>query len=420
MDKQDLFKLKNTILNWLMKEQMFFTVSLMGCVEITLSDKVPVAGIGYCSYSKVFRMLLNPVVFGYDQITQLFVFLHELRHVAQVANAVDTLEQIGWGRPNLSVANKHRICNIAADIALNQDVATLLKGSKNFASEENVVEHVRGVIGGGCFVDDLIKEGLGKGVTIERARDYVYYAHKILEMAENSGSGEGDDDGDLRGFDVHDFGEGAGEGEEAQAVAKAALEKATQDAAKMARNIGAEAADHLTNIAGKVETTREIRSLIKSIKIKAGVAGRMGGETKKTWGRKNRKRALVPGRRQVDVPVPGVVLVLDTSGSMYDESMLRALVGVGQELVKQKKLAAAYCCDTELYPLSFGKVSAMKGGGGTVFNNTHIEKIREEHAVEKLVVMYVTDGYVDLTEARRHKDVELIVVDLPSALKKST
>jgi predicted metal-dependent peptidase len=405
-NKTELYHLKNQFLEFLLQHQMFFTMSLFGCVEVGFTEQTPIAYMGYSTSTKTFQMGLNKTVLSFSLGTRLFVMLHELRHVAQSANIEATLEQIGWGRPDLPIELKHKVFNIAADIALNQDVAKLLVTGKVFKDYDECIGKVKEEIGGGCFVEQLIEDAAKEGIEVLRDKDYVYYANKILEM-NNDFKGQG--------FDEHGFCDGSGA--EAEAAAKKALQKANEGAAKLARQAGRDAADSLTTITGKHETTAKIRAFLKSLKIKVGVAGKVSYDTRKTWGRKHRKRDMFPGRRRVDGLSPGVVLILDTSGSMYQEDMLKGLVAVAQELVTQKKLAAAYCCDTELHPLTIGNMVGMKGGGGTMLTNEHMASIMTEHDVEKLTVLYVTDEEVDLREVKSNPDVELLIINLPKELR---
>ena len=411
--KTKMFHLKNQFLNWMISQRMYFTVSLLGCVEISWDENVPVAGIRYNKATKGFQMYLNPKVSEYSDVAKMFILLHELRHIPQVVDLASTFGCIAWGSKELSNETKMKVFNLAADIALNQDVSKLMATTFKLSSAEEAVAIMKKEVGG-VFVEDLIAAAALKGINVLEGRDYVYYANKILEL--NPDLPNGHDNHDFGGGDGEGEGEGEGSGE-AEVAASQALAKAADGAARLAREAGKEASDRVDSITSDQKTTSRIRSILKNIKVKAGVAGAVSYDTKKTWGRRNRKISTAPGRRKVEYPVPGVVLILDTSGSMYDENMLKALVAVGKELIDQKKLAGAFCCDTELHEMTIGHVTKVKGGGGTVLDNSHVNQIMEKFDVSKLAILYVTDEEVDLREIKSNPLVDLFIINLPEELR---
>jgi hypothetical protein len=114
---------------------------------------------------------------------------------------------------------------------------------------------------------------------------------------------------------------------------------------------------------------------------------------------------------------PAIILVLDTSGSMFDEETLSMSFSVANSLMKAGHLSAMYCCDVELRRVDPAAVMASKvalvGGGGTDLGSAQIKQIREDLDLppNKLIsVVYVTDMYVDLTEILADRTVNLICI----------
>jgi predicted metal-dependent peptidase len=139
------------------------------------------------------------------------------------------------------------------------------------------------------------------------------------------------------------------------------------------------------------------------------------GETPEyKWGRTNRAfpGKDFPGMKKVKTKknVKKAVVVLDSSGSMWDEKTFKTLLAVAHWFNDKKILAGLYCCDTELSKCELSSSwGEIRGGGGTEFDSSHINRIISDVGQE-IDIVYITDGELDLTDARKCKDVHLVIV----------
>jgi predicted metal-dependent peptidase len=116
----------------------------------------------------------------------------------------------------------------------------------------------------------------------------------------------------------------------------------------------------------------------------------------------------LPGKKSTSRSVPQVAAVLDVSGSMCSPEVLNQLRPAVAFLEKRRLLAKSYTCDVQLRPLT----SVVTGGGGTELNNSHVEQIKKDLGKGKIALLYITDGYVDLSQISHNDDVELHVINV--------
>jgi hypothetical protein len=131
----------------------------------------------------------------------------------------------------------------------------------------------------------------------------------------------------------------------------------------------------------------------------------------------------LPGYVDIDRPTPKVVMVIDTSGSMCDQSFLNQMVAAARRFYKKNQLLALYACDTELTQVNLSGLSSsvkLTGGGGTEFSPKQISSILSDMKMKKgLDIIYLTDEYViGLEESLRDKRVKVHVINIPKALMK--
>ena len=451
--KDRLYLLRTNFLAWLVRNQMFNTFSLAGTVGISIENKIPIAAVGYTKSG--IKVYLNESIFDLSEDVLFVILSHELRHLFQLVDFGHAVDMFDWspvgGTRDTKYFKKlaHNVFNYAGDMALNQDVTKLVANFYNKSgTPEEVVEKVRSEIialtlksnpetnpdslCGILMPNNLQKLADEKGydVTVAYGADYTYYGnlyikimaddlkqalegHQARQDAINKMLEEGN-------FDEHMFevGEGGDYDIELSEAARRALQKARNEGKRMARMAGVGQGNDEETITGKYKTVEKIKSFIKNLKIRVGVMNKSKYTVSKTYNRRNRKRpydCTVPGKRRVVNPKPAVVIVLDTSGSMYDSYFLRAMASVVQALESNNKLAAAYTCDTVLQRLNTSSITnlKMKGGGGTSFDNSHIEQMVQELGADKFTVLYCTDEYVDLTEVKGNSNVELHIINIP-------
>lgn len=453
------FNLRANFCAWLNSHGMFNTLALAGAVNFKLDENIPIAAVGY--HNKTIHVIINPCVLAFPEEVQYFIISHELRHVFQLRDFSLAMELFDW--TPLGDVDKttgyfrklaHTVFNFGGDIALNQDVAKLLSNySKGYNGDsaavvelvrETIIAHsiatdptVRREDIAGILMPDTLRElAKKKGIDIEVYDDmcYTYYGNTYIELMKDEMSKACESALEMEkfikdiaenGFDQHNFGEGAdGEGGEIviSAAAQKAIEKALNESQRLSRQAGKGASDATTVVTGKQEVLSHMKKFIKKLKVTVGVANVQKFGFRKTYNRRNRKfpyESTITGKKRVDIQTPSVILVIDTSGSMYDVDVLRGMVGFGQELEKQNKLAALYCCDTELHKVE-GNLRNLKliGGGGTVFDNDIVNQLLEENNVDKATIIYLTDEYVyGLDEVKKNNNVKLIVVNVPEGFK---
>ena len=271
-----------------------------------------------------------------------------------------------------------------------------------------------------------------------------YNKNKLFdEEEEGGGGGEGDLENEGR-LDEHMWGDSSGEEEgdlqlRRQRRLEQAMREAEYEGKKMAGKMAGCHAGDLALFVKEVDSpNKELIKLLSKIKSKVKTLADKPSHELSWRVARSRGGFCLPTERisQGKKKKSTVVLVLDTSGSMWDEETLTASVSVGRGLMKTGKLAAMYQCDTELFRCdnqlstptgrSSGTVGIV-GGGGTDLSPKHIKQIREDLSTSKkkgsgsskpskisdnevLDVVYVTDGYVDLSDLKADPKVRLHVV----------
>jgi len=104
-----------------------------------------------------------------------------------------------------------------------------------------------------------------------------------------------------------------------------------------------------------------------------------------------------------------VVIVLDSSGSCWEEGNFSLALKIVDWFKEQNLLAGFWCCDTELSKVKDGQgYREVKGGGGTCFDKRHVEQIVKDVG-EDISILYLTDGELDLSDANERKDTHVLV-----------
>lgn len=211
---------------------------------------------------------------------------------------------------------------------------------------------------------------------------------------EDGEGGEEDGEGDfiddlmdgLEDFDQHDFGaDGSPEKrEEAERRIRDALRRAEEEGKWMAHKAGVQAADSGMMGDSLTSLNEKMRKLMDAIRIKFVRLYAPTNNKLHSYKHINRLFSEVrylPGKIREEKPKPQVVLLVDTSGSCWNQTYFNQYAAFARHLDKQGKLAAMYCFDAELHRIDFNgraKNVEFKGGGGTVLRKEDFEQVLKD------------------------------------------
>lgn len=398
----DYQKARAVFIEWLTQNRMYNTLGLVAqCTFGLTEDPQHIASV-ILRPSMPSKITLNTLLLGYPEYCR-YAFLHELRHIPQLAkmHTDEFLNSIPWpafiDTPVKRKATFRLFGNIAADMALNEDLRRLL-GREEFDKAIKGIEQLADKMTGQSGTKLCIAKP-----EWEADQSFVYYLLKLIEEADDPEKGPQG----YRGMDSHDVEEGAGEA--LQETLKQILERAEQAAKSWANNAGNAAAD--TDLVLTGNTVKDhVRDFIRRLKVK--VNRLYEGKTERLYAFDKINRLWptrgLPGHKAFKQKVPGIVVVLDTSGSVvYDPSVFEQLRGVTLELQRQQKVRAVYCCDVKLHRMA-GDTKA-KGGGGTMLEPHHMGEIRKDLGLkeeETISVIYCTDGDCSMENIRLDRTVD--------------
>jgi len=408
-------------------KQQFFALALLSTCVLEMHDNLPaLAGI---LVEKQPVLKVNSKLLSAPRCVQFFVLHHELRHIPQIVD-IDAMQKMIDVTPLTlkgvkdSPKLRQQILNCVLDAALHEDLQVLYPGvleqvntflrettpmpehewesnrkqliAMNLAEEDTELTEslVKQVIGGqqvsryNTFKDfNQVAEGVGVE-PFQIAPSYVAWLATWVDAQSGEGSGEGE----AGQLDEHSFQEGA-EGEAAES-ARRAVEQATVEARRMAHVAGTSCADIPREaLVGKLAD--KTRRLLNAIRSRTAFLSKKNTDNRYTYNKVNRSfsETDLPGRIKTPKPTPQVILILDTSGSMFEQAVLDKLVSVAATLEGQGKLLATYCGDTEYSRVAVvGTKVKVVGGGGTSLYPADLAKMRAEVAgTRKVEFLYVTD-----------------------------
>lgn len=278
--------------------------------------------------------------------------------------------------------------------------------------------------------------------SLVRDQDWVYYAFEYIkwyatEIDENNepdepqvGEGEGDGTGEegqdiFQGIDTHDFGEGASEEarEKAERKLRDAIRRASEEAKYMSHQAGKSARDATMVGDPHAALNSKIKQALAALKIRFHRIFTDPKNKRYTFNRISRRfnhMPEIPGKQTTERPLPQVVFVLDTSGSMFSQSYVNQMLAMAKTLHKEGKLAAMYYCDTVLHKVDFNNAHSMDviGGGGTELGITACEEImKTENFARGWELVYATDECCyGLEEAKVDGRWKIHVVNVPKML----
>lgn len=266
---------------------------------------------------------------------------------------------------------------------------------------------------------------------LQLADEYTrWLAHNIQESADpnnpESQEGEGDQDSE-NVLDSHDFGDPNQSNqarEELERKVRDAIRRSEQEAKAMAHRAGTSAGDADMMGDSTEKLNSKIQETLRKMKIKFIRIFADSNQKKYFFSKINRifsEINYLPGQRKEEKPSPQVVLVLDTSGSMWCPQYVNQMLAMARMLHKENKLHSMYYCDTELHKVDFNASAskqAVLGGGGTELNVETCEKIQSMERLSKgWELVYATDEYCyGLEEAKKDPRWKIHVINVPNML----
>ena len=286
--------------------------------------------------------------------------------------------------------------------------------------------------------------------TLRREGEWLNYADEYIEwlaqqLDENSdandpqqGEGEGGEGGEggaggdeideiLKQMEDNEFdhhGMSGDKKEEAERRLREAVRKAQEEGRLMAHKAGKNAADNSMFGDATAALDAKIKKLLEHLHIKFVRLFAPSNEKNYNFAKINRifnDIKDLPGRQKIEKPKKQVIMIADTSGSMWNKQWFNQIAAAAKFYSKSNKLAAFYCCDTEHHKIdlksNFSQIE-MQGGGGTELSPQLLAKMLEENNLSKNVdFVYLTDECVNgLEESLRDDRWKLHVINIPKVL----
>jgi len=228
-------------------------------------------------------------------------------------------------------------------------------------------------------------------------------------------------------LDQHGFGD-----EKLTKEQREEIERKVRDAIRRAENEGKIMAHRAGSAIGDSEMmgdstetlNKKIHEALKKIKIKFY---RIFSESKMRrydFAKMNRafsEITYLPGSRKEEKPRPQVVLVLDTSGSMWNKQYVNQMLSIARLLHREGKLCSMYFCDTRLHRVNFNaslKEQGVIGGGGTELSVAICEEIQKNESFKSgWELVYATDEFCPgLEEAKCDRRWKIHIINVPNLL----
>jgi hypothetical protein len=405
------------------------------------------------------------------------VFTHELRHFTQykenifelysLAPMLELLDSLRK-RATTEEATKHwekvieefqdpkstrfkrymaRINNIALDTSLHEDVFTLFPNGEATVNElvkkwlkvESLEKDGKPFAGVVCTnsYDKMYPDPKNPYAVIKKNQHFVYYGDELIRR-EAKEAEQKQNPNDTKSFEQKiqemlekfekegkDITDGSGDSEEWEKI-KPILEHLKEQAEQLGEKFKNNTAGRTSNdspIAGDHNKALNdaLKKALAKIKFIIRKIHDQHSMYENTFSKINKKVSSFPGSREMEHNKPKIqiVMVLDTSGSVFNDQIFTKMCTIAKFFWKREQLQALYCCDTELHPIDlsqfYTKTIKGLGGGGTELNNTHLAQIREDLKLKdthKIDLVYVTDLEVDLNQLQHNKTINLHLVDI--------
>ena len=381
------------------KNRLYYTAGLLSIIKNwVITEKIETAGIDNKLNLYIGKIVTDYTVFKY-------VVLHEISHIAHMAN--DSKYIVPEGLREFKGQEFYRyLLNVCMDTALNENLKKLIPEEYNIVIKPREMEFA-------TFESfDKMFEPLDATDITKPNESASYYANLAynrikdkIDEAKAKAKGNQFDDIDLDGLSEEQ---------------KQELEGKLKEAKELGKNMEVKAGrgsldDPIST--NRVKVPEHIVKMLKKITTKVAKILSSRESVDDNFRRPRERSGFLLPTDSTDfkkIKESQIIMILDTSGSMFSEETLSYSASLADRLIKAKKVMAAYCCDTELKPLKLDNVfNNLTGGGGTELTNAHIDSIRLEHKIPKklmLDVVYVTDGEVDLTELKENKHVRVHII----------
>jgi hypothetical protein len=447
--------------------QLYYTLCLLGAAELSVDGNLPALGAMSNIVDRKIRIIMHPDMEKVSQDGFNFVMFHEIRHIIQCSNLSDALELldlspllqkaqrmaqkattqntkqrwIDWADSLADTKNPGtrklllQACNIGMDVAVNTDGVKLL-GADGMNSvdafiksrvEPEEIEKILKQNGGfiGCVTKSRLEALLGW--PLREDAEWVYYANEYLKKTGEDGEGEDPDEDAPRyvSMDSHD-GIGALSDDEAtqtesQHTTQRACARAEDEAVFRSKKAGREMGDAAFT-ARHLKLDRKVQKLLDAMKFKIKACLKPSPEEQYTFQRDNRlwPGKGFPGTENIMKPMPAVVLVIDVSGSCWEERWLNQMVAAGKHLLKKKTLASMWSFDTGLDPIDIAQPNVvLRGCGGTVWQTDFTDRIIASlPRAKRIDLILMSDMYIiGLAELEKDKRVALHPIDITKYLK---
>jgi len=300
----------------------------------------------------------------------------------------------------------------------------------NISDEEKAVKIQKSMVGTVTVesLEDHFNSLEGYAPTLNRESEWSYYVDQgVLFIAEQlkreepNNPPEPSEDSEPTYLDQHDIDEMS---EEDQAEMREQMKKATSDVKRKAHEAGTQAADMEFLPDSSLSINAALKQVLNKIKIKFTHLLKESNDTSYTYSAINKLYSecdYLPGTKTLQKPHPSIVLVVDTSGSMWSDSILNQLSAAAREFSAKGQLAKMFCCDTELHEIPLHHIKQIKliGGGGTVFDHElAMEIVGRCKTKKKVDIVYITDEAVlGLKSTRGQKEYKVHVINIEKLLR---
>ena len=456
---------------WAARNQLHFALTLSGSVAYIIDDSLKTL-IAVSNQHGALRILMHPYalyLFRLEPECFYFLIMHELRHLLQIRDFaeaqqlinIEAIERVFLAKVDLILLHglhppsreqldrlRHNIFNIAADAALHVDLRDLF-GDGIMASIDKFLKIVVPMMDpdNKSDLDDIgmiTVAGL-RTITnnqeLSSNRDWLYYAKAyVAYLADKFGKAEdgeflswiqtGASIGQLYAVDKHDF-----TFDEVDTVRRAVTRATTgakrlreachseRSARRSRLKYGRDEGDDVAEINGRVALNQRIKAAVERVHVTVRSKRLALGRGRYSYGVANCVLPGLPGRRSEIRPQRGrfVVLVLDTSRSMWIPGFFQQMVALARYLKERRLLSHVYTCDTQITRVNLEASGAvyLAGGGGTSWTVGHNTQLLCDLGIKSGVdIYYATDGDVHgLDDAVRDNRVSIQIINIPNLLE---
>lgn len=403
-----------TFVNFLEKNQFYGMLQLFGVCEFRVvgdNSGIPVATVAVSGGRPI--IMVNKRLESTTNNTINFVLLHEMSHIVQLANR--SIKDVMTGQKLYA-----KILNVAMDIAVHEQIRKLFN-EKDFKAVLQEIALMFNQFEESCPKKEekkpkktkskdepaiCLRENIIPASVKEQSWDYYY--RFLLSQAKSGPDGEPDLNGIPDSMDGHDLNDMSKEDLE---ELRDRVTKAFEKGHIMANQRGTSLGDSIFQ-PSKVSISKQMQSLLNKVKV---VCETLVNKRARDYSYGVYNKILdtdsLPGIYSPQTVEKTTVLILDTSGSMWEDAHLNQMFA-GLEYLRKKHNVIPFCCDVEVHEIT--ERNQLVGGGGTILDNNSLDKVLKHEKLkdikQKVDVIYITDGRVDLVPLKTHPKVRPHVV----------